>query len=205
MTVQIDTTAENNGVRFVVQGTHPSSPSAGHVILYYVTGTAFPGMFVEDSSGRKYGPFITGSSGGGSALAFGVVTRTTANYATGTTSFVDVDPTNVIITLTTAAHRCKVGWSIRGGNNTNGGDIAIDVLQDGARLGGTTQGILLTVTPTATNNTNLSGHFITGVLSAGSHTWKLQYRAGALGTAQISASSGESPLQFWVEELNVSS
>lgn len=64
MTVQIDTTAENNGIRLVVQGNHPSSPSAGHVLLYYVTGTAFPGMFVEDSGGRKYGPFITGSSGG---------------------------------------------------------------------------------------------------------------------------------------------
>lgn len=67
MTVQIDTTAENNGVRFVTQGAHPSAPSSGHVLLYYVTGTANPGMFVEDSSGNKYGPLITGSPASSSA------------------------------------------------------------------------------------------------------------------------------------------
>jgi len=65
MTVQIDTTAESNGVRLVKQGSHPSAPSTGHVLLYYITGTANPGMFVEDSGGAKYGPFITGTSGGG--------------------------------------------------------------------------------------------------------------------------------------------
>lgn len=64
MTVQIDLTAENNGVRFVTQGSHPSAPAAGHVLLYYVTGTANPGMFIEDPSGNKYGPLITGTNAG---------------------------------------------------------------------------------------------------------------------------------------------
>lgn len=63
MTVQIDTTAENNGIRLVTQGTHPSAPSSGHVILYHTTGTANPGLYMEDSSGNKYGAFITGTSG----------------------------------------------------------------------------------------------------------------------------------------------
>jgi len=62
MTVQIDTTAENNGLRLIKQGTHPSAPSAGHVLLYYVTGTAQPGLFIEDVNGAKVGPFITGTS-----------------------------------------------------------------------------------------------------------------------------------------------
>jgi hypothetical protein len=81
MTVQIDTTAENNGVRLVKQGTHPSAPSAGHVILYYVTGTSSPGLFIEDVNGARIGPFITGSSGGGSGLAF-LETHTASNSAT---------------------------------------------------------------------------------------------------------------------------
>jgi len=64
MTVQIDTTAEIDAVRLKTESTHPSAPASGHVLLYFVTGTANPGMFVEDSAGNKYGPFITGSSGG---------------------------------------------------------------------------------------------------------------------------------------------
>lgn len=202
MTVQIDTTAENNGARFIVQGTHPSSPSAGHVLLYYVTGTASPGMFVEDSGGRKFGPFITGSSS--QSLAFGIVTRTGGDYATGTTNFVDVDPTNVVITLTTQAHRCKIGWSAVGGNGTNADGIVLDVTVDGSRLG-QTLGLILFTSQTANNNQNLSGHVVTNVLSAGSHTFKLQYAANTGGTATIRASSSVNPLIFWVEELNVSS
>jgi hypothetical protein len=62
MTVQIDTTAENNALRLVTQGSHPSAPSVGHVVLYYVTGTASPGLYTKLSNGQQIGPFITGSS-----------------------------------------------------------------------------------------------------------------------------------------------
>lgn len=61
MTVQIDTTAENNGLRLIDQGTHPSAPSAGHSLLYIVSGSAQGGLFVEDASGKKIGPYITGT------------------------------------------------------------------------------------------------------------------------------------------------
>src|SRR6185436_39289 len=61
MTKQIDTTAENNGLRLVTQGSHPSAPSSGHVLLYHTTGTASPGLFMENSAGQKIGAFITGS------------------------------------------------------------------------------------------------------------------------------------------------
>lgn len=61
MTVQIDTTAENNGLRLVDQGTHPSAPSAGHSLLYIVSGSAQGGLFVETPSGQKIGPYITGT------------------------------------------------------------------------------------------------------------------------------------------------
>ena len=61
MTVQIDTTAEIDGVRLIQQTTHPAAPAAGHELLYVVSGSSHGGLFVKDSSGREIGPFITGS------------------------------------------------------------------------------------------------------------------------------------------------
>ena len=78
MTVQIDTTAEIDAVRLKTEGSHPSAPSSGHILLYFVTGTAVPGLYTELSNGQKIGPFITGSSGGGgggSALLYKSATR----------------------------------------------------------------------------------------------------------------------------------
>lgn len=68
MTVQIDSTAENNGLRLVQQTSHPASPTSGHEVLYVVSGSANGGLYLKDSSGRQIGPFITGSSGGGVTL-----------------------------------------------------------------------------------------------------------------------------------------
>lgn len=62
MTVQIDTTAENNGLRLVQQGASPSSPSAGHSLLYIASGSSHGGLYVKDDAGRNIGPFITGSA-----------------------------------------------------------------------------------------------------------------------------------------------
>ena len=60
MTVQIDTTAEIEAVRLKTEGSHPAAPSSGHVLLYYVTGTAMPGLYTELSNGQKIGPFMNG-------------------------------------------------------------------------------------------------------------------------------------------------
>ncbi len=72
MTVNIGTDAENQKVRFATQNSHPSAPSADHVILYHLTGTAQSGLFVETPSGQKIGPLITGtpSSGGAGAMVY---------------------------------------------------------------------------------------------------------------------------------------
>lgn len=62
MPVQIDTTAENNGLRLIQQGSVPSNPSAGHSLLYIASGTANGGLFVKDDAGRNIGPFLTGTA-----------------------------------------------------------------------------------------------------------------------------------------------
>lgn len=128
MTVQIDTTAENNGVRFVIQGTHPSNPSAGHVILYYVTGTASPGLFVENSSGNKYGPFITGSASGGGLSHISTSKRTAGDYTLNNTNWTNVD-TGIDLVLTV-----QTGDIIEVGLNSLWGGEAVNCALDVATI-----------------------------------------------------------------------
>jgi hypothetical protein len=97
MTVQIDTTAEIDAVRLKTEPSHPSAPSAGHVLLYFVTGTAVPGLYTELSNGQKIGPFITGSSSsGGSSVLVQKVGVETGAVETGNTviPFDDTIPQN---------------------------------------------------------------------------------------------------------------
>lgn len=65
MTRNIGTDAEIDKERFRTQGSHPSAPSSGHVLLYHITGVAYPGMFIQDANGNKFGPLITGTSASG--------------------------------------------------------------------------------------------------------------------------------------------
>lgn len=82
MTVQIDTTAENNGLRLVNQGAHPSAPSVNHTILYVVTGSN-SGLYIKNDAGQQIGPFITGSasSPASSPNFLGLVTFTAPSAA----------------------------------------------------------------------------------------------------------------------------
>lgn len=81
MTVQIDTTAENNALRLVNQGAAPATPSVNHTLLYIVTGTN-AGLYIKNDVGQQIGPFITGSATGGRVLIAEVLpTGTTITIA----------------------------------------------------------------------------------------------------------------------------
>ena len=193
MATKIDD-ANIDKIRTRVQNSDPSAPPNGY------------GFIFEREDGKAYFKNSTGTVLDMTFVpAFGRFrSESYGAYSTGTTSFVDVDPTNGTITLYSGkAHRYKVGWVARGGNGTNTGGILIDAAVDGVRLGGT-QGSVLVVVPSANNNQNLSAEVVTNVLSIGSHTFKLQYCAVTTGTARIESASGTSPLVFWVEEMNVS-
>lgn len=58
MTVQIDTTAVINAVRLAQQRSAPSAPASGYEMLYIISGSVNGGLFLKDSSGEAYGPFI---------------------------------------------------------------------------------------------------------------------------------------------------
>ena len=126
------------------------------------------------------------------------VTVTSGDLTTNSTSFVDA--TGLTTTITTGAHRCLILFtcSVLAQANT---DVGLDLAVDGTRLGNTTHGLVL-----AGNNASNSVYYpasifyVTDVLSAGSHTFKVQFRVTS-GTATINASSGLNPAILTVIEL----
>lgn len=122
------------------------------------------------------------------------------NYSTTSTSFVDVDSTNLSFTIT-----------------TNGGDVLFhghwtasltagfafyDIEVDGVRVGGD-DGIVRHSTGSGSETLSFT-RLITG-LSAGSHTFKMQWRTTS-GTITMYAGAGTSNNdvhpQFWVREVS---
>lgn len=126
--------------------------------------------------------------------------RSTGDYSTSSTSFVDVDGTNLALTITTKAHRCLVTFT--GVITTTGGaaGVFLDVLVDGVSVSGGLGGVLGISVPTATNVHNASFSFITDVLTAASHTFKLRYRTSA-NTAEIKGDGTVWTARFSVVEL----
>lgn len=117
--------------------------------------------------------------------------------STGT--WTDIDSTNLSHTIETAGGRVKVHFH---GNIETDGRVSVDIAVDGVRVGGD-DGI-------ARNPASGQDFFcsftrrITG-LSAGSHTFKLQWYLHSGGsTAKLYAGAGTSGFdvhgQFWVEE-----
>ncbi len=79
--------------------------------------------------------------------------------------------------------------------------MQVDVDIDGTRQG-QTFGLVLGGTTRQSENINLSGSYITNVLSAGSHTFKLMFRIDSnISTTTIRASTSIIPITFAVVEL----
>jgi len=126
-----------------------------------------------------------------------------ADYTTTSTSFVDVDATNFALTITTNGGNCLVGFTgfvDIGGASTQYVHFNVDV--DGSAyfaddgLGGGWD-----------NLTKKLVSFVVLIegLTAGSHTFKLQWKSPLAGTMTLYAGAGTSNLdvhpQFWVQEL----
>lgn len=128
-----------------------------------------------------------------------------ANYTRAANTFADIDSTNLISTLTVTSGTVLVTF-----NAVATGSAAIvldfDILVDGVRVGaGFTDGIY---SQSVSNATPLHGgvsfsYLITG-LSAGSHTFKPQWKAQT-GTGTIYSGSGvagtDYPVSFNVIEI----
>ena len=152
-------------------------------------------MLLDDS------PITWISVGGGASLVSDKKTITAADKTTTSTTFVDVDAVNMAITLTTGARRCLVTVSAVG-KTSNGNNPCLDIDIDGVRQGQTFGLVFADSEGGAVGeNVNLSFSYVTNVLTAASHTFKLQYKIAAAGTLTLYASAAISPLIMSVVEL----
>jgi len=133
-------------------------------------------------------------SGSSTSLVSDKKTLTSGNITTTGTSFADI-ASGLNITLTTGARRCLVGLIAWGNNNTASATDSTDVEIDGTRIGGTF-GLM---SGKNTDHFSLAFTFLTDVLTAGSHTFKPQWKVDS-GTGTLFASS-TAPCIFFVQEL----
>jgi hypothetical protein len=125
----------------------------------------------------------------------------TANYTTTSTTFVNVDNTDgkLSLTLTTTGGAVMIGFF--GYAYASGNTGFLDVELDGTRIGGD-DGLVVFYNNIATTSFVL---LKTG-LSAGSHTFKLQWKVAGGGTATLYAGAGtigaDVHPQFWVREVS---
>lgn len=144
------------------------------------------------------------AAAGASALASARYVRTSGDYTitgAGTTSFANVDGTNLSLAITTGAHKVLVTVTASGTVDNTAGEIMMDIELDGSRLGGTNNGLLRqAITGTASEMVNLSFSYTTAALTAASHTFKLQWKQA--NTTHTATLRGADPyLVFAVTEL----
>ena len=126
-----------------------------------------------------------------------------ADWTTNSTSLVDIDNTDLNITITTTGNPVRVHF--HGTFDSNAAlnlflDVTVDGTQHGGndgigkeRIGGTNLFVIISFT-----------RLVTG-LSAGSHTFKMQWKVNA-NTVKLYAGAGTAATdvhgQFWAEEIN---
>jgi hypothetical protein len=176
----------------ITEGTEPSAPAAGKQRLYIDSTTHL--LKATNSSGTDR----TIEGGGGSALASASYTRTAGDYTRSASSFADVDATNLKLTIVTGARRVLVVFTgvcnITGAGSYAGFDVSLD----GTRLINTTYGQAFQ-SPVGNYWVNASFSYLTDVLSAASHEFRLMWRGDGTQTATLNGSSNLS-LRFAVME-----
>lgn len=125
------------------------------------------------------------------------IIRAVSDYSTTSTTFVNIDATNLSIDLTTSGTAVLVGFN---GVIRQTESVYLDLNVDGTRYANTTNGIgIATISSTA--NDQLSGFvvLVTG-LSVGSHQFRPMWRV-ASGTGVLRSASSSSPVCFWAVEV----
>lgn len=130
-----------------------------------------------------------------------IVRNNSGNYSTTSTSFVDVDATNLAVTLTTYGGPVLIAISALVYNTTSGNAVYLDVDIDGTRYGNSYScGLLRFISPSASAEQPAVLCFLIKNLTAGSHTFKLQWCTAA-GTANMRPYSPYCPALFSVIEI----
>src|SRR6266568_292591 len=117
------------------------------------------------------------------------------DYTTTSTSFVNVDNTNLAITATISSGTVIIAVTATA-FNAAGNSMYFDLEIDGVREGGT-DGLIKVI---MTNPTNVSFTWVKTGLSVGSHTFKLQWKVTA-SAGHLQSNSADCRLGFSVKEL----
>lgn len=125
------------------------------------------------------------------------VKRTAGNYTTTSTTFVDVDSTNLSITLTCSGKPVLLIFAGSGGNNSGGNLTVFDFTVDGTRLGGSNSGAWYEQQKVTDYGSPLF-FAVPYTPTAGEHTFRVQWRVSA-GTGTIQGA--DPPAWFAVVEL----
>lgn len=181
-------------------GDHASRPAAGSVgsgALYACSDHTK----LYQSDGSTWSDWFDPTAlGGGSAadLAADRVILTGGDITTSSGTFVDA--TGLSLTISTGARRVLLGFAAQVYNNNNAGAVFLTFAVDGTDQGDATLGIVgIGQHATATEGMNGSFTYLTDVLSAGSHTFKVRFHRGSAGTATIAANSPDA--SFYAVEL----
>lgn len=122
---------------------------------------------------------LTSVGAGGAAstaVAAARYVRSSGDYTTSSATFTDLDTTNMNLTITTAARRVLLLFSGAATVNNTAGTLGLDFTVDGARVGGDFGLQVFNQHSTASELIPVSIHYLTNVLTAGSHTFKVQWR-----------------------------
>lgn len=127
-----------------------------------------------------------------------------SDYTTTSTSFTDIDATDLNLTFTTGGGDVLVGFTGECTSNTLNEQIYFELSVDGTALAGDDG---LTVVSLASNTGNAqNASFVVRVtgLSADQHIFKLQWKTGS-GTATLHAGAGtagyDTHPRFWAKEI----
>jgi hypothetical protein len=133
-----------------------------------------------------------------------MIQRTQASsYTTTSTTFTNVDGTNLIINLTTSGSRVLLGFNgifLSGVNNQR---TFYDVTIDGVRFNSVSNlGIVNTRPQTAGEYEHVAFQVISAPLTPGSHTYRLQWRCDFNSTAAtLYATTATAPVIFYAVEV----
>lgn len=169
--------------------------SSGQDIADALAGAAAP------TAANVFATMADVAGGGGGILQSAIATRTAGDLTTTSTSFIDA--TGLTVTLTTGARRCLVMFTAVLNNNGSGSNTAVDIDIDGTRQGQSLGYLLAGQNSSGSGiNTPVTIFLLTGVLSAASHTIKIQWKVDS-GTGKIFASAGVTPAVLTVIETGL--
>lgn len=151
-----------------------------------------------------YASMFAWGAAAASAGVFDSVRVSSGDLTTTSTSFVDA--TGLTLTATTGADRVMVAFSATGAIGASAQAVVTTLLVDGTNVGGA-GGLTLLQSATGGQQIGFVGFtYVSDVLSAGSHTFKVQWRSTNSGTtATLYAGSGRPALLSVVEQSSAAS